>query len=139
MTDPNIPAPPPMPDPTRVAQWAGQIRAIMPLIGGVLGAFGIAIPTLSDAQLSGYISAAMILIGLGMYAWSAYTSWQAKNADRKVLVASTVASVQHGTPVVVTVTPEGQPNVATKVSATEQATAPSVPVGVAPLPAPPGP
>ncbi len=79
--------------------------------------------------------ASMVLAGLGSYAWAAITSWQSKKADRAALVASAKASVEHGTPVAVTVTPAGQDNVVTAISATEQNAAPPIPVG-APQPAP---
>jgi hypothetical protein len=134
MTD-QITLPPP-PDPVKVAQWTGQIRALLPFVGGALASAGIVIPSLTDAQISGYISAAMTAAGIASYAASAVWSWYQKVKDRKMLVASAVASAQHGAPVVVTVTPEGQPNVATRVSPAEQAAAPSVPIGVAPQSAP---
>ncbi len=133
MTDTTLPPPP---DPVKVAQYAGQIRAFLSLIGGVLAGLGIVLPTFTDAQINGYVSAAMIIMGLVSYGIAAFKSWQAKTADRQALVASAKASAQHGTAVVVTVTPPGQDNVATKISATEQATAPSVPIGVSPQPAP---
>ncbi len=137
MTDSSFPPVlPPPPDPVKVAQIAGQIRAFLPLVGGIAAGVGIAIPTFTDAQMTAWIYAAMILAGLGSYAWAAITSWQSKKADRAILVASTKASVQHGQAVVVTVTPPGMANVATAISQTEQRAAPSVPQGVAPQPAP---
>jgi hypothetical protein len=127
---------PPPPDPVKVAQWAGQIRALLPFIGGALASAGIVIPSLTDAQISGYISAAMTAAGIASYAASAVWSWYQKVRDRKMLVASAVASAQHGAAVVVTVTPPGEPNIATRISPAEQVAAPSVPINVAPQSAP---
>jgi hypothetical protein len=135
MTDATF-TPPPPPDPVKVAQWAGQIRSFLSLIGGVLAGVGIVLPSFTDTQINGYVYATMTIVGLVSYGVAAYKSWQAKNADRKALVASAKASAQHGTAVVVTETPPGQENVAVKISATEQAAAPSVPQGVPPQPAP---
>ncbi len=133
---PPLPQPP---DPVKVAQWAGQARALVTLFGGVLAGVGIVLPAFTDTQLSGYITAGMTLVGLASYAAAAVHSWRQKTADRAITVASAVASAESGTPVVVSVTPVGQPNIATRVSATEVASAPVVPSGVAPQPAPSAP
>ena len=135
MTDTSLPPPP---DPVKVAQWAGQIRALLPFVGGALAGVGVVLPSFTDAQISGYISAAMTIVGLASYGASAVWSWYQKLQARRELVASAKASAEHGTAVVVTETPVGLPNIATKISATEQAAAPSVPTGVPPQPAPPG-
>ena len=134
MTDASLPLPP---DPVKVAIWAGQVRALLPFIGGALSGVGIVIPTLTNEQLSGYISAGMTLAGFASLGFAAlWSRWQ-KYQDRKMLVAAAIASAQHGTAVFVTETPVGQPNVATKIPVAEQAAAPAVPQGVPPQPAPP--
>lgn len=124
------------PDPVKVAQLAGQIRAILPFVGGALAGVGVVLPSFTDAQLSGYISAAMTIAGLASYGIAAVWSWYQKLQARKMLVASAKASAEHGTAVVVIETPVGQPNVATKIPVAEQAAAPSVPQSVPPIPAP---
>lgn len=133
-------APPPLLDPTLAAQWAGQIRALMPFIGGGLAALGVVLPSFTDAQLAGYVYAVMTLIGFGSYAAAALWSWRqkraAKKAAREAEVAAAVASANAGKPVTVTVTPPGMPNEAVLITATEAAAAPSVPRNVAPSPPP---
>jgi hypothetical protein len=129
MSDP-LPQPP---DPVKVAQWSGQIRTLIAVLAGV-GFGGAALKGISSEQITGWVTAAMTLWGIGAWAWVSWKSWQAKKADRKILVASTVASVKLNTPVAVTVTPEGQPNIATRISTTEQIAAPTVPADVPPQP-----
>ncbi len=138
MTDSAFP-PFPTPDPVAVAQWASLGRHALTLGGGALAAFGISLPTwlasITDPQLNIIVSAAMFFCGGGMALVGVlkgrWDKWQA----RRVLVASTIASVQQGSPVALTVTPDGLPNDLTHISATEQAAAPRVP-NVAPQPAP---
>jgi len=108
----------------------------MPLIAGALATMGVTLPSLTDTQISGYVYAVMYFGAIGLYAWSAIWSWRQKTAARAKEIAAAVASAEHGVPVVVTVTPPGEPNIATRVSATEAAAAPSVPIDQKPLPAP---
>jgi hypothetical protein len=131
MSDP-LPQPP---DPVKVAQWAGQIRTLIALLAGA-GLIGGVWAGVSAEQIANWLTAILTIVGLAGAAWVSVTSWWAKTHDRQVLVASTVASVQAGTPVVVTVTPAGQPNTTTRVSEAERADAPTVPLGTTPQPAP---
>lgn len=149
MSDAPIKLPPP-PDPLIVQQWMGQIRAFLPLLGGIAGTLGIAIPVLSDAQLSGYISAAMVLFGAASYGGTAFWSWLDKRkrdrekraAEVAAAVASALATSQAGRPVAVTVkvTPPGQDNEVKPIPLMEIAAAPTVPEAaiamVAPSPQP---
>ncbi len=137
MTDATF-TPPPPPDPVKVAQWAGQIRTLIALLAGA-GLLGGVWAGVTADQIANWLTAILTVVGLAGAVYAAMTSWWAKIQDRKALVAAAKASAQHGEPVTVTVTPEGMPNVATKISATEQAAAPSVPQGIPPQPAPPGP
>jgi len=133
----TVPAPP---DPVEVAQLASLGRHALTLAGGALAAFGISLPTwlasITDPQLNIIISAAMFFGGAGVALVGVLKGRWDKWRARAITVASAVASVEKGTPVVVTVTPPGQDNIATKVSATEAAAAPNVPFGVTPQPAP---
>jgi hypothetical protein len=126
---------PPPPDPVKVAQWAGQIRALIALLAGA-GLIGGVWAGVSAEQVTNALTALLTLAGVAGAAWASFTSWRAKQADRKALVASAVASAQHGAAVVVTVTPPGEPNIATRISPAEQVAAPSVPINVAPQSAP---
>jgi hypothetical protein len=111
----------------------GLVRTAIAAFGAWAAAGGVVLTGTQLDQLSG---AALIL---AMAGWSAVQKWIAAQTSRTAQVAAAVASVEKGSPVVVTVTPEGQPNVATKISATEQAAAPSVPMSTPPQPAPPTP
>jgi hypothetical protein len=137
MTDATF-TPPPPPDPVKVAQWAGQLRTLIALLAGA-GLLGGVWAGVTAEQIANWLTAILTVAGLAGAAYAALTSWWAKIQDRKMLVASAKASAQHGTAVVVTETPPGQENTARLISATEQAAAPSVPQGVPPQPAPPGP
>jgi hypothetical protein len=108
----------------------GLVRTGVASFGAWAAAGGVTLTGTQLDQLSG------ILLMLAAGGWSAIQKWLSQRTNRTALVASAVASAQHGAPVVVTVTPEGQPNVATRVSPAEQAAAPSVPIGVAPQSAP---
>lgn len=126
---------PTAPDPVAVAQWAGLARTLIAALAGA-GILGGAWAAVSAEQIANLLTALLTvggaLVTTGVAFWS---MWQKRQA-RRLEVASAVASAEIGTPVVVTVTPEGMPNVATRVSATEAAAAPSVPAGVTPSPAP---
>lgn len=134
------------PDPLWVAQMAGQVRALMPLVGGIVGTLGITLPALTDAQIADYMSAGMVLFGFLSWAWTAIWSWRQKAAADKAkrgaevsaAKATAAATMEAGRamPVTVTVTPEGQDNEAVRVRPAELAAAPSVPPGATPSPAP---
>lgn len=135
MTDPYpLPPPPPPPDPLVAAKWAGQIRTLIAVLAGA-GIIGSAWAGVSVEQISSLVTVAMTAISLGAWAWAAYKSWQDKNQARAVLVSSSAASAQKGEPVVITVTPPGQANIATKIPQAEINAAPSIPAGP-PQPAP---
>lgn len=139
------PDPPPPPDPVVVAQWAGQIRTVIALVGG-LGLGGAWLQHLTDAQISNDVTAILTMFGLASWALAGVWSWwqkrQAANAARTVAVASAVASAHKtqdaGTPTPVTVAPAaaaGVAPVATMVSHAEAAMVPLPPPDVAPRPA----
>lgn len=111
----------------------GLVRTAIAAFGAWAAAGGVVLTGTQLDQLSGVV----LILVMGL--WSAAQKWIAAQASRTAQVSAAVASAEHGTPVVVTVTPEGMPNVATKISATEQAAAPAVPAGVPPQPVPPGP
>lgn len=95
MTDNPYPLPPPLPAPTTIAIWAGQIRAILPLLGGI-GLGGAWVANLTDAQINGYVTATLTITGLASWGvtalWSRYDKWQAARDDHASSVASAVAS-----------------------------------------------
>ncbi len=109
----------------------GLIRTLIVAFGAWAATGGV---TLTGTQLDQLTGSAMILVGAG---WSVGQKWWAERAKRTAEVSAAVASVEHGTPVTVTVTPVGQDNIATRVSAAEQAAAPAVPLDVSPKPPPP--
>ena len=121
------------------AAQSPYLPIILGLVRGVVGiasGFGFAWATsVSGDQIT---MVATAIVAVGMLGWSMYQKIADIRANRRTAVASAVASAQHGVPVVVTETPPGQPNVATKISATEQAAAPSVPQGTPLSPAPVG-
>lgn len=130
----------PEPDPVKAAQWASLGRHALTYGGGVLSSFGVSMPSwltgVTDPQITNIVMAGMFFGGLAMSAagflkgrWDAWRK-------RQILVASSVASAEHGIPVAVAVTPAGMPNIATAISVSEQVAAPSVPAGVPPQPAP---
>ena len=130
MSDPMLPPLPAPPDPVYVAQWTGQIRTIVALAGGI-GIGGAWLQHITDAQISNDVTAMITVLGLVSYAVAAFYSWKQKRdaatAAHTEKVASAVASANAGMPVVVTVTPPGQPNIATAVSPLEAARAPKAP------------
>ncbi len=138
MSDANLIPEPPV-DPVAAAEWASFGRHALTYAGAALSAFGLSMPTwlanLTDPQITSVVAAVMFfgggLMSLVGFLKGRWDKWQA----RRVLVASTVASVRQGTPVAVTVTPAGQPNDVTHISMTEQHAAPSIPAGE-PKPAP---
>ncbi len=143
--DDILPPPPPPPDPVVVAQWAGQIRTVIALVGG-LGLGGAWFQHLTDAQISNDVTAFLTVFGLASWAVAAGWSWwqkrQAANAARTVAVASAVASAHKtaatGTPTPVIVAPSvavGVAPVATMVSHAEASTVPLPPPDVTPRPA----
>ena len=91
---------------------------------------------LSDPQLNVIVSGVLFFGGLGMLAFGIIRSRLDKWLARGREVAAAVTSAERRTPVTVTVTPPGEPNVAVRVSAAEQNAAPDVPINQAPLPAP---
>jgi hypothetical protein len=139
---------PPPPDPSSVAVWAGQFRAILPLLGGI-GIGGAWLQHLTDAQISDYLTGILTAIGVASWGvtalWSRYDKWRAAKADRASSVASAAASAHltqaAGRPVIVTVAPAsaelpGYAPVATMVSPLEVASV-ALPLKAAPpLPAP---
>lgn len=123
MTDTfNLPAPP---DPVKVAQWAGQLRALLAALAGA-GVIGAAWAGVSAEQIANWLTLALMAGSAAAGAYASIKSWQDKRAQRALLVASAVASANTGTPVAVTITPAGMPNVATQISVSEQVRAPKV-------------
>ena len=108
----------------------GIVRAVIAAVGGYITAKGI---PLTDTQLDQMVGPLTIALIMG---WSSIQKWLTDKFTRSIAVASAVASVEQGTPVVVTVTPKGQDNVSTKVSAAEANAAPSVPIDAPVQPAP---
>jgi len=109
---------------------AGLVRGVV----GIASGFGFTWAlTVSGDQIT---MAATAVVAVAMLLWSGWQKIAAIRASRSAEVAAAVASAEKGVPVVVTVTPEGQDNIATRVSATEAAAAPSVPISVPPQPAP---
>jgi hypothetical protein len=131
---------PPPPDPVKVAQWVSTGLSILKAAAGA-GLVGTAwAASVSPEKMTAFITFLMYAMSVAalVVGWLG-SLWQRHLeavAARKVLVASAVASAQHGAPVVVTVTPTGEPNIATRISPAEQVAAPSVPLGVAPQSAP---
>lgn len=127
MSDPMLPPLPAPPDPVTVAQWTGQIRTVVALLGGI-GLGGAWLQHITDAQISNDVTTVLTVLGLAAYAIAAFYSWKQKRdaatAARTEKVASAVASANAGVPVVVTVTPPGVPNIATPVSNAEASIAP---------------
>lgn len=128
------------PDPLVAAQWASILRSLLKVGGGLVIAFGLSMPpwlsAITDSQITVFVSAAMMLTGLGMAVWGMVKSWWDTRKARAREVAAAVASAEIGVPVTVTVTPAGQPNEAVRISTTEQRAAPSVPMGTIPSLAP---
>jgi hypothetical protein len=125
MSETTLPPLPPPPDPVKVEQWAGQIRTLVAVLSGA-GLLGAAWAGVSTEQIANYLTAILTAAGLAGAAWSAFKSWRQKSMQRSVAVASAVASANAGVPVIVTVTPPGQPNTAASVSSAEIAAAPKV-------------
>jgi len=132
MSDSMIPQ---TPDPLVVAQYAGLARTLIAALAGA-GILGGAWAAVSAEQIANLLTAFLTVGGALMTAGVALWSMWQKRQARRGEVASAKASAEIGAPVIVTVTPEGMPNVATRVSAIEVAAAPSVPAGVTPSPAP---
>lgn len=115
---------------------AGLVRGVVGIAAG-LGA-GWAQFVTGD-QIT---TAAMAAVALGMLVWSVWQKIAAVREKRAAEVAAAVASAKltyenaRPMPVTVTVTPAGEPNIATRINATEMAAAPAVPMDVAPAPAP---
>jgi hypothetical protein len=118
MTDVSpIPAPP---DPVRVAQYVSTGLSILKAAAGA-GIVGTAwASSVSPENMTAFVTFVMYGISIaGLVAGWLGSLWQhhlQAVAARKTLVASAVASAQSGAPVVVTVTPPGQPNIVTPVS-----------------------
>ncbi len=126
------------PDPTKAAQWAGQIRALLTLLAGA-GIVGGAWAGVSVEQITNWVTLAMwAAAGVGA-AWASYKSWQDKIKQRQEKVATAMVSAAQGVPLVVSVTPPGVENTVAQVSATEQAAAPTLPLGAVVQSAPLGP
>lgn len=128
----NFPAPP---DPTKIAQWAGQIRTLVAVLAGA-GVLGGIWAGVSAEQIANWLTAILTVAGLVGAAWSSIKSWEDKKTARATAVASAAASAELGRAVTVAVTPPGQANVVSEVSAAEVAAAPSAPLNVMPSPAP---
>lgn len=144
----NLPAPP---DPTAIEQWSGQARTLIAVLSGI-GIGGAWLQHVTDAQITGYVTAGLTLVSLGGWAWAAFRSWQSKRMkaeeERKLQVASAVASANATmaagipTPVTVSVVEKTLPHMpdvgaATLVSTAEAATAPVVPAAALQNPLPP--
>jgi hypothetical protein len=112
MSSDPYPLPPPLPTPATVGVWAGQVRAVLPLLGG-LGAGGAWAAKLTDTQINGYVTAGLTLFALACWGGSAISSWfskiQAQRDKRKAEVAAAIASANAthttGVPTAVTVIP----------------------------------
>ncbi len=135
MTDFNLPPPP---DPVKVEQYAGLLRTLIAALSGA-GLLGAAWAGVSAQQIGNVLTAVLTLAGAVGAAFAAFQSWRQKAEARAREVASANASATLGQPVTVAVTPPGQPNIVSKVSATEVAAAPSAPLNVEPSPAPAAP
>ena len=118
-----------LPDPVVAAQWTGVARHVLTYGGGMLSGLGFVMPSwlggLTDPQLNVIISGIMFFSGLGMFGVirSKIDKWR----NRQEMVATAMLSARQGEPLVVTVTPPGQPNTVASVSGKEQAEAPTVP------------
>ncbi len=123
------------PDPTKAAQWAGQIRALLTLLAGA-GIVGGAWAGVSVEQLTNWVTLAMWATAGAGAAWASYKSWQDKIKQRQEKVATAMVSAQNGTPLIVSVTPPGVENTVARVSVAEQDAAPTVPMGAVVQPPP---
>ncbi len=112
------------------AMLLGFVRHLLTVAGTMFAAGGI---NLSGTQLDNLAGG---IVALAVVGWSMWQKRTAAVASRQIAVASAVATFEKGTPVTVEVTPVGEPNVATKISATEIAAAPAVPTLQQPMPAP---
>ncbi len=108
----------------------GIVRTLIAAAGAALASGGI---VLTGTQLDTFAGILTIML---MGGWSVIQKWWAAQSARTGAVSAAVASAQQGTPVTVTVTPPGEDNIATRVSATEQASAPTVPLNAPPQPPP---
>ena len=129
-----IPQPPAPPDPVVVAQWAGQIRGLIILLGGI-GIGGAWLQKITDAQLTNDVTAVLTVAGVAAWAASSAWSWwqkrKAAKAARTAAVASAVASAhatfKNNAPTPLTVEPSpivGLAPIATHVSLMDAATVP---------------
>lgn len=98
MPDVILNAVPSTPDAATVTQTATVVRAILMLSSGVTGALGIVMPQISDAQLSVYVTAGLIVWSAGSAAWAIIWGWwknrkkaQESHADN---VATAVATAK---------------------------------------------
>ncbi len=135
-----------MSDDATIADW---IKPYLPIIGGLVRgvvqiASGLGFTwalTVSGDQITMATTAAAMLATLGWSSWQKIAAIRdARLAEVAAAKASAQATMATGkpTPVTVTVTPEGQPNIAVPVSAVEMAQAPAVPpLVVSPAPTTP--
>lgn len=97
MSDPYAPLPPnsilSTPDPTKVALYAGLVRDIIKALAGAGLAFGF-MATISDAQISAFITLGFML--LSFITWLAATvySWWQKRKAAQVLHDSVTISAE---------------------------------------------
>ncbi len=100
----------------------GLVRGVVGIASGI----GFAWATAVSGDMATMIATA--LTALGMLGWSAWQKIEATREARGREVAAAVASAEQGVPVTVTVTPPGEANIATRISATEASAAPIVPL-----------
>ena len=109
---PPYPLPPPPPSPTAIALWAGQLRVVIPLLGGI-GIGGAWLQSITDTQLTSYVTTGLTLFGLvcwiGTALWARAAAWWRAADKRKAEVSAAVASANAthaiGVPTAVTVIP----------------------------------
>jgi hypothetical protein len=82
----------------------GVVRAILPILP-LLGLGGAWAANLTDVQISGGVTAALVLFTLAStgitMAWSRYDKWETARKDHQTSVASAVATHAAGTPLTV--------------------------------------
>lgn len=112
MVEPSLP--PVTPDPTKVALWTAQARILIGVLAG-LGFGGPLLQTITDQQISAYVTAAMMTLSVLAWVasgiWSWYRVHQAAREKHATAVASAVESAaatqRAGMPVAVTVAATG--------------------------------
>jgi hypothetical protein len=136
----------PVSDKLTIAEW---MQPYLPIVGAVVrglvqiaSGFGFTWAlTVTGDQVTMAVSAGFMLATLLWSAWQKIVAIRnARRAEVAAAKASAAATMTAGvaTPVTLTVTAEGMPNKAVRVSPEEIAAAPSAPANVEPSPAPKG-